>query len=223
MRSIARRIYLRVRNEIMTRSGLQPRGEYHWAKDGNRPDGGNARKVIVPNLVGSYHPTLVAWWERFGIGARCLLVSEPRKVALAMRGYYPSTEFVTVDLYPELMGSAEDDVPDAIWDVCLPAPARLLSYQFDSIICQALLEHVIDPTAALFNMLTLLGPGGHLYFMTHTPSFHKHQYPRDYVRFHHDYFEDLPRHLSAKWGLAVELCSLWSSEGVVCGAYRRTG
>lgn len=68
-------------------------------------------------------------------------------------------------------------------------------------VCNALLEHVIDPTTALGAMLGLIRPGGFVYALTAMPSFHLHRYPRDYLRFHLDYFEDLPQYAVKRWAL----------------------
>ncbi len=214
--------YLLVRDEIMARGKLQPRGVYRWSKSGKQfsklPE-----PLQVPNIVGYYLPVLRAYWEYYGLGAKSLLVSESRKVANAMHGYYPQTEFTACDLFTELMGNEEGDRPHLVWDVCSNPPKDIKGGGFDSVICQALLEHVIAPTTALKNMAGLLNASGRLYFQTHTPSFHKHSVPRDYVRFQHDYFEDLPKHLLTEYGIKMDLIELHSTKGFICGVMSRSG
>jgi hypothetical protein len=83
------------------------------------------------------------------------------------------------------------------------------------------MEHLIDPTLAVANMLSLLKPSGSFYALTHTPSYPLHRCPRDYVRFHHDYFEDLPEFLKRKDNITVELKELWSRGGFVIVCYQR--
>ncbi len=197
----------------MARGGLQPRGVYRWSSSGKLSR--TALHLAVPNIVGHFLPVLRGYWENYGLGAKCLLVSESIKVSKAMRGYYPNTEFISCDLFSNLMGYEAEDRPHFTWDVCCKPPEGIAENRYDSVICQALLEHVIAPTTAIANMAALLKQGGRLYLQTHTPSFHKHSVPRDYMRFHHDYFEDLPKYLSAEYKLVIALSEMHSTLGVV--------
>jgi SAM-dependent methyltransferase len=208
-----------LRNEVMTRGGLQPRGEYWWSSTGSVYTPAAASHLQVRNLVGAFNDVLRCYWEHHGFGGRCLLVSESIRTAEVMHQRYPQTDFLACDLFSELMGSAPEDRPHVTWDVCTPPPAQLRADAFDSVVAHALLEHVIAPTTAMGHFCALLRPGGRLYFMTHTPSFHKHQYPRDYVRFHHDYFEDLPHYVDRVHRISVALTELYSHEGTICGVY----
>ncbi len=221
MKKLLQYIYNLIRGEIMTRGGLQPRGTFLISRSGRKLLDDVSLRLSVPNLVGAYHQALRQFWEWYGLGNRSLLVSESNKVKEVMSGEYPGVIFTTSDLFPELMSDSPSDLPDHIWDVCLDPPPGLASMSFDSIVCHALLEHVIDPTSAILHMLSLLNSGGLLYLMTHTPAYHKHSYPRDYVRFHHDYFEDLPAYLEKRNGLFVELLEMYSRGGVVCVCYRK--
>jgi SAM-dependent methyltransferase len=217
----ARSLYLLVRNEIMARGGLQPRGDYRWSKGQKVFRPGDEPSLKVPNLVGSFNEVLRCFWDHHGLGSRSLLVSESVRTSDVMHRHYPETEFLTCDLFSELMGEQQADRPHFVWDVCTQPPRDLIPSSFDSVVSHALLEHVIAPTTAIKNFLMLLRAGGKLYFMTHTPSFHKHQYPRDYVRFHHDYFEDLPNYLMKEYCISSELTELYSAKGVICGVYLR--
>lgn len=219
--SPVRKLYLGLRNEVMARSRLQPRGTYWYSASGNRFSDDVKKRLPVPNVVGYYNHALRQYWDHFGLGTTCLLVAESIAVRQRMGQYYQGVSFTTCDLFPELMGGGPDSRPDVIWDVCKQPPRSLTSSAFNSVICQALLEHVIAPTRAIENMIRLLSPGGRFYFQTHTPSFTKHQVPRDYVRFHHDYFEDLPGFLRDDCGLHLVLEELYSKEGVVAGLLRR--
>src|SRR5712671_1642792 len=122
--------YLFVRDVIMARGGLQPRGVYQWSKNGGEfPTLPGA--LAVPNIVGYYLPVLRGYWEGYGLGARSLLVSESMKVAKAMHNYYPQTEFTACDLFSELMGSEDGDRPHFVWDVCTDPPQELKSGSYD--------------------------------------------------------------------------------------------
>ena len=217
----ARKLYLILRNEIMGRSQLQPRGTYWYSVSGNKFTDDIRMRLPVPNVVGYYNHALRQYWDQFGFGKRCLLVAESIAVKRQMGKYYPNVLFTTCDLFPDLMGAEPDCKPDVIWDICRQAPPTLTLSAFDSVVCQALLEHVIDPTRAILNMTRLLSLGGRFYFQTHTPSFTKHQVPRDYVRFHHDYFEDLPSFLLEDHGIHFALEELYSKEGIVAGLMKR--
>lgn len=216
-----RTIYLMLRDIIMERGGLQPKGIYWYSNCGNQYYDDQKKSLPVPNLVGSFHNVLTQFWQKNGLGHRCLLVSECKPVKEAMREYYSGVDFVTTDLFPDLTTNIDEHRPDYIWDVCETPPQELCNNKFDSVICHALLEHVIDPTTAIYNMIKLLNTDGKIYLMTHTPSFHKHSYPRDYVRFHQDYFEDLPDYFSNKYKIKISLIELYSSKGVICVCYEK--
>jgi SAM-dependent methyltransferase len=142
--------------------------------------------LLVSNVSGFYHRILQEYWERFGLGLNCLLVSETTKVAAEFRQRYPNTTFTATDYYVELQPEPHCDV---VWDLCAAQTHPALG-QYDSIVCQATLEHVLDPIQALRNLAALLNPGGHILVQTHTPAFHYHAYPRDYLRYFPDWFAD---------------------------------
>jgi len=50
-----------------------------------------------------------------------------------------------------------------------------------------------------------------------------HRYPRDYVRFHHDYFEDLPAYVRGRVHVSVAMLEMYSNRGFVAVCYRREG
>lgn len=218
LRSIVRIPYKRVRDVFMVRSGLQPRRPYNvsetatdWTKTEKLPE------IQLPNVSKQYNPILRAFWDRHALGTTCLLVSENNHVRSVMCELYPTTEFTTCDFFPEL----QPGTTDYIWDVCMPPPPELARHNFTSVIANALVEHVIDPTCAMSHFFSLLEPQGILYGMTHTPSFHLHRYPKDYCRFNHDWFEDLPAYTHKRFGLAINLVEMYSFDGVVSFAYRR--
>jgi hypothetical protein len=219
VRKIGTIMYECVRNPVMARDGLHPSGTAVISTSGQRWDVKDRPPVIkLPNLSGHYHSVTRGFWDFYGLGDKCLLVSENNKVKAVMSELYPETSFMTTDYFTEL----QVDKTDIIWDVCQSPPPQLQELAFSSIIASALLEHLIDPTTALANMLRLLRPGGHLYAHTHTPSFPLHRYPRDYVRFHQDYFEDLPNFMRKLWGLEVRLAELWSRRGHIITCYEKT-
>jgi SAM-dependent methyltransferase len=64
---------------------------------------------------------------------------------------------------------------------------------FDLIVSQAMLEHLIDPYKHFKDLANILKPGGYLVIHTHIPGYTYHRFPIDAVRFFPDWFE-----LSAK-------------------------
>jgi SAM-dependent methyltransferase len=215
-------IYLQVRDAIMTRGGLQPKGTYWWSRSGVEWSGDESAWIELPNLSGGFHVALKTFWDAHGLGRRCLLVSENPAVRDVLAEQYAGTEFVISDLHSDLMPPTSG-VPDIVWDVCDAPPPALSMAVFDSVVCNALLEHVLDPVGALKNLASLLAPNGHLYAFTCTPSFHLHRYPRDYVRFHLDFFEDLPCYLRQKYKLDLRLEEIYARRGVVAVCYERLG
>lgn len=209
----------------MIRSGFDPAKPYWYNVEG--ADHATASESVrdhplsPPNLAGHYHFALQTFWESRGLGAKCFLISESRGVGAYLSKKYKDTEFTSLDLYTDLQNEKFGDSaeqPDAIWDVN-SSPLTEIG-KCNSVIAHALLEHIIDPVRAIANMLGYLEPSGCLYLMTHTPSFHIHRYPRDYLRFNSDFWEDLPEHLSNTKNLSVTLSDLYMHDGVVCVCYQ---
>jgi len=186
-----------LRRYLEAKDGLKPNCYYH-ASDGEGPLGRRQVKVLwamdaemrltVPNLSGSYHGLLRKQWETHGLGRRCLLVSETSDVRRCFEEAYPDTAFVCTDYYTNLRA---DNPCDVVWNVYEEAPAQLEPGSFDSVICQAMLEHIMDPAGAMCRFCRLTAPGGMVYVHTHTPGYPYHAYPRDYVRFWPDWFRDI--------------------------------
>jgi SAM-dependent methyltransferase len=143
----------------------------------------------VSNLSGGYHGLLRQWWDYYGLGEKVLLVSETVVVRKEFETMYKGKEFVATDYFTEI--SHDNNPPDVLWNVYEEPPARLKPGSFSSIICQATLEHIHDPIGVLRRLVALLGPTGYLYIHTHTPGFQYHPFPRDYLRFYPDWFQDM--------------------------------
>lgn len=174
----------------------------------------NAHAFLVPNLSGFYHGTLRRWWEQYGLGNSCLLVSETRAVGDVFAGEYPKTKFVSTDFYVDLQPSPQCDV---VWDLCSQSVPERLIQKFDSVICQATLEHVIDPVQVMRNLSHTLKSGGLMYIQTHTPGYHYHAYPEDHVRYFPDWFKRIAEHLKT-----LELVELLCANSHAFAVYRKT-
>jgi len=62
--------------------------------------------------------------------------------------------------------------------------------QYQLIISQAILEHLINPYKHISDLHRLLEPGGHLIVHSVLPGYFYHRYPVDCLRFYPDWFEE---------------------------------
>lgn len=67
--------------------------------------------------------------------------------------------------------------------------------EFNCIVSQAMLEHLIDPYKHLSDLNNHLAPAGHLIVHSVTPGFNYHRYPVDCMRFFPDWFEEVGKRL----------------------------
>jgi SAM-dependent methyltransferase len=115
----------------------------------------------------------------------------------------PWRSFVSLD-YPE-------------FDLCAPLEGR---GTFDVVICEQVLEHVVDPIAAVRNLRGLCNPGGHV--IVSTPFLVRvHELPMYGM---HDYWRFTPRGLAAlleSAGLVVETIESWGNRRCVVGNFDR--
>lgn len=130
-----------MRRVVYRRAGLEP-FRYVSSREGDRtPDRYGVKRLlikdgfVVPNLSGGYQAILIKWWERHGLGSRCLLVSETNDVKLCFSEAYPRTSFTCTDYYMELRREAGYDV---LWDLSLLPPPELPAGSFDSVYTEAL-------------------------------------------------------------------------------------
>lgn len=82
---------------------------------------------------------------------------------------------------------------DVQWNFEADPPAQS---NYDCIISQSMLEHLIDPYKHVRDCAYLLNDGGHMILHTMMPGFNYHRYPVDCVRFYPDWFEEVAKRLS---------------------------
>lgn len=109
------------------------------------------------------------------------------------------------------------------FDLCAPLQGQ---GPFDVVICEQVIEHVVDPVAAARNLRGLAAPGGHV--IVSTPFLIRvHELPMFGM---HDYWRFTPRglrRLLEHAGLAVDSVGSWGNRSCVMGnldvwpAYRR--
>ena len=125
--------------------------------------------------------------KQYGIGKECCLVAENSKVEPFLKGWFPNTTF-------SFLGYDEADCSKYEYDMNRP-----FNYgkEFDSVLSQALLEHVCRPSIAVENMVNLVKPGGVVVIHTVMPGFQVHRHPIDCVRFLPDFWKSLTEYIPA--------------------------
>jgi SAM-dependent methyltransferase len=121
---------------------------------------------------------------------------------------------VATDYYLNL--DSKQAQTDVVWNLYEPIPEELAAKQFGSVVCQATVEHLLDPVGVLRKLTALLAHGGHLYLHTHTPLFPYHGWPKDYLRFFPEWFQDV--------GLLIpeiEAVEVYCVAGHAFAAYRK--
>jgi len=128
-----------------------------------------------------WRPLIKTWMDYFkihGIGLGIGQDNEYKPENEAVMKYYPAiTELYSVDIDP--------NTKDIIWDICKPYERK---NWVDFIICNAVLEHVIDPFGAVKNLTDVLVPDGLIFIFTVGPGAPYHRYPIDCYRFYRDVF-----------------------------------
>lgn len=103
------------------------------------------------------------------------------------------------------------------FDLCAPLEGR---GSFDVVICEQVIEHVVDPCAAARNLRDLCAPGGHV--IISTPFMVKvHELPLYGM---HDYWRFTPRGLRTlleRAGLEVETLGSWGNRDCVVANFDR--
>lgn len=144
--------------------------------------------VPVGNSSAGYHGLLFAWMELYNVHGDGFIIGEEGESGINVKN-------LINNLFPDKMKhllTASLTGADITWDIVKPFPYK---WKVDWILCQAVLEHVIDPVAAMKNMSNTLNVGGYLLIHTHGPDMAMHRYPIDCYRF-------LPDALPAMAGLA---------------------
>lgn len=112
---------------------------------------------------------------------------------------------------------AYTSLPYPEFDLCAPLEDR---GEFDIVICEQVLEHVVDPAAAASNLRGLCSPGGHV--IVSTPFLVKvHELPLGDIR---DYWRFTPRGLRLlleRAGLEVDTVGSWGNRECVIGNFNR--
>lgn len=130
----------------------------------------------ISNRSGGYHGLLKQWCDHFGLEGTGLVIGEQgqfgENVKKAFKDKYD------VEVYSVGLSNA-----DIVWDITKPLETEK---KYGWIMCQATLEHVTDPVAAVKNMANILKKGGRIYIHTVGPDSSYHAHPIDCYRFFRD-------------------------------------
>lgn len=180
-----------MRTEILHLETAEAAAENGWRVGGSWPMPGHSS--------GGYHALLRQWVEHLHAKGPTLLIGE---------GEVARTHFAVAlpALLPVVTAGLNDDA-DHHWDIC-SGPLRGSFYahetrgpvyvgprDFGTVVCQAVLEHVVDPVGALRHLATALIPGGLLLLHTHGPACAEHRYPIDCWRVLRDTLPAVGRYL----------------------------
>lgn len=135
---------------------------------------------------------------------RVLLAGEDNKVKAAYSGVLGSENIVTAGLSPEA---------DFNWNFENNPPKNI--GQFDLIISQAVIEHLINPFKHLSDLSKLISKNGFLLVQAVIPGFGYHRVPIDCFRFYPDWFEEAAK----KLGLKVEDKGIHNAQ--ICYKFRK--
>lgn len=149
-----------------------------------------------------------------------------RSIAAYIAGLDPASRSaaeISGDAYASLPWSSYASLMYPEFDLCAPLAERR---RFDVVICEQVLEHVVDPCAAAANLRKLCAPDGHV--IVSTPFLIKvHELPMWGLE---DYWRFTPRGLRTlleRAGLEVDSVQAWGNRRVIVGnlgrwtAYRR--
>ena len=156
----------------------------------------------VPNSSKGYHGLLKEWFDHFGLKGKGLLIGErTQAVKEVFQEAFPEAEILTADFSDKIgVNNLGDESPDIDWNICKPfqSKKKYNKKKYNWIVCQAVLEHVVDPYGAVRNMLKILGKGGRLFIHTHSPEFQEHRFPIDCYRFLRDIWFEYAKEFDVK-------------------------
>ena len=139
-----------------------------------------AYRVETPNESKFYHGQIMRWVRHLA-PATILLAGEKRDVA----------PIISNEVGASLVETAGLVDADHIWDFNEDRPDSLVMAQYDVVVSQAILEHILNPYGFLCN-LALLANMGHVLIHTHIPGFPHHvgdTFPVDCLRYFPDWFD----------------------------------
>ena len=191
------------------------KNKLEWNLKKNNDSSGIGGWFYANNHSSGYHGILRQWWDYYGLGSNCLLVSESIETSKSFSRIYSETNFISTDYYLEISDTANKET-HYVWNLYKDPPSDLREQEINSILFQATLEHLIDPVAVMKNLTKILAPEGHIYIHTHTPLYPYHACPKDYLRYQADWFIDIGDYLEN-----ISLMELVTEDGHIFSCYKK--
>jgi SAM-dependent methyltransferase len=161
------------------------------------------KRLIANNLSHGFWNAELDLLKIHGVGKTCCLVAENPEVEPLFKEWFPDTEFTFLGYSGKSGAEYEHDFNKPLdmvsqyyrWS---EGKTPIGIYSFDSVLSQALLEHVCNPFQAVQNMVNLVKPGGTIVIHTVRPGFRQHRFPVDCVRFMPDFWKELCKYMPIK-------------------------
>lgn len=148
------------------------------------------KKILAPNSSGFFHTILFEYMKYYGVGKNILLVCEPEQCCEVFREHF--SKDIYIDILPDIVEKDKNNVLAFKYDL---NTIFNINKTYDTVFCQAILEHVCRPSVCIENLSNMTNTDGIIIIMSHSPPFPYHRYPIDCVRFYKDFYEDLQRYL----------------------------
>jgi SAM-dependent methyltransferase len=138
----------------------------------------------LPNESSFYFGEIIKWAQD--------IIPSPKRVLLSGEGN-SAAKYVQEKIRVKEMCTAGLLDVDYIWNFEEDPPNM---GQFNLIISQAILEHLLNPYKHMQDLTSLLFPGGYLIVHSIIPGFWYHRHPIDAIRFFPDWFEEIAKRLN---------------------------
>jgi SAM-dependent methyltransferase len=139
----------------------------------------------LPSESGVYHGEIIKW-ARDLHPKNILFAGENQETARKLKKIINAEKVFTTGLVDT----------DFKWDFEKNAP--VFEENFELVISQAILEHLLNPYKHVEDLNNLLQANGHLILHTVMPGFPYHRHPIDSVRFFPDWFEEIAEKVNMK-------------------------
>jgi len=138
----------------------------------------------VPNESRGYAGEIIKWAQDITPPPnRVLLAGESRSIVEHLRHRFREQALYTTGL----------SNVDYEWNFERDSPSM---GEFDLVISQAILEHLLDPYKHICDLASITAPGGFLIVHGAGPGFPYHRFPIDACRFYPDWFEEIAKRLN---------------------------
>ena len=137
----------------------------------------NGESIKAPNRSGIFWGVFDKWWDIFAMHGDVAMVGDEYPLGIELKSYLAERFPMIENIYLASLENADYD-----WDITKPRFQEC----FHWIVCQAVLEHVKDPVAAVKSLSYALKWNGFVMLHSHGPRFKEHRHPIDCYRFLRD-------------------------------------